>query len=114
MRRACARALSPRSFFLLLLEHRFQPTTSPLCGLASWPLLGACSMYPGEKFLNRHDLVDLTSPGSSVSEKLPLQGMSFAVATAGTTPVFPTSAEERKKVPSGIAQAKEAYNKGSF
>ena len=38
MRRACARALSPRSF--LLLEHSLQPTPSPLCGLASWPLLG--------------------------------------------------------------------------
>ena len=47
MRRACARILSPRSF--LLLEHSLQPTPSPLCGLApSWPLLGACSMYPGE------------------------------------------------------------------
>ena len=46
MRRACARTLSPRSF--LLLEHSLQPTPSPLCGLASWPLLGACSMYPGE------------------------------------------------------------------
>ena len=49
MRRACARALSPRSF--LLLEHRLQPTPSPLCGLASWHLLGACPMYPGEQFL---------------------------------------------------------------
>ena len=49
MRRACARTLSPRS--LLLLEHRLQPTPSPLCGLASWPLLGACSMYPGEQSL---------------------------------------------------------------
>ena len=49
MRRACARALSPRSFSLL--EHSFQPTPSPLCGLASWPLLGACSMYLGELFL---------------------------------------------------------------
>ena len=49
MRRACARALSPRSF--LRLEHSFQPTPSPLCGLASWPLLGACSMYPGKQFL---------------------------------------------------------------
>ena len=49
MRRACARALSPRSF--LLLEHSLGPTLSPLCGLASWPLLGACSMYPEEKFL---------------------------------------------------------------
>ena len=48
MRRACARALSPRSF--LLLEHSLQPTPSPLCELASWPLLGACSMYPGERF----------------------------------------------------------------
>ena len=48
MRRARARALSPRSF--LLLEHSLQPTPSPLCGLASWPLLGACSMYPGERF----------------------------------------------------------------
>ena len=33
MRRACARTLSPLS--LLLLEHSFQPTPSPLCGLAS-------------------------------------------------------------------------------
>ena len=33
MRRACARALSPRS--PLLLEHCFQPTPSPLCELAS-------------------------------------------------------------------------------
>ena len=39
-------ALSPRSF--LLLEYSLQPIPSPLCGLASWPLLGACSMYPGE------------------------------------------------------------------
>ena len=31
-----------------LLEHRLQPTPSPLCGLASWPLLGACSMFPRE------------------------------------------------------------------
>ena len=46
MRRACARTLSPCSF--LLLVHRLQPTPSPLCGLASWPLLGACSIYPGE------------------------------------------------------------------
>ena len=42
MRRACARTLSPRSF--LLLEHHLQPTPSPLCGLASWPLLDVCSM----------------------------------------------------------------------
>ena len=49
MRRACARTLSPRSF--LLLEHRLQTTPSPLCGLASWPLLGACSMYPGVQSL---------------------------------------------------------------
>ena len=49
MRRACARALSPRSF--LLLEHSMQPTPSPLCGLASWPLLGACSLFFGEQFL---------------------------------------------------------------
>ena len=46
MRRACARTLSPRSF--LLLENSLQPTPSPLCGLASWPLLGARSMYHGE------------------------------------------------------------------
>ena len=46
MRRACARTPSPHSF--LLLEHRLQPTPSPLCGLASWPLLDACSMFPGE------------------------------------------------------------------
>ena len=42
MCRVCAYTPSPRSF--LLLEHRLQPTPSPLCGLASWPLLGACSM----------------------------------------------------------------------
>ena len=46
MRRACARTPSPRSF--LLLEHRLQPTPSPLCGLASseapWALLGAFSI----------------------------------------------------------------------
>ena len=46
MRRACARTLSPRSF--LLQERNLQPTPSPLCELASWPLLGARSMYPGE------------------------------------------------------------------
>ena len=49
MRRACTRTLSPRSF--LLLEHSLQPAPSPLFGLASWPLLGACSMYPGNQFL---------------------------------------------------------------
>ena len=32
----------------LLLECSLQPTPSPLCGLPSWPLHGACSMYPGE------------------------------------------------------------------
>ena len=46
MPRACARTLGPRS--LLLLEHSFQPTPSPLYGPALWPLLGAYSMYPGE------------------------------------------------------------------
>ena len=46
MRRACARALSPHIF--LLLEHRLQPTPSLLCGLASWPLFDACSMFFGE------------------------------------------------------------------
>ena len=49
MRRVCERALSPRSF--LLLKHSLQPAPSPLCGLAPWPLLGACPMYPGEYFL---------------------------------------------------------------
>ena len=48
MRRACAHTLSPRSFSLL--EQNFQPTPSPLCGLASWPLHGAFSMYPGGYF----------------------------------------------------------------
>ena len=43
MRRACARAHN-----FLLLDRSLQPTPSQLCGLASWPLLGACSMYPGE------------------------------------------------------------------
>ena len=38
MRRACARALS------LLLERSLQATPSPLDGVASWPLLGACTM----------------------------------------------------------------------
>ena len=51
MRRACALALRQRSF--LLLESSLKPTPSPFCGLASWPLLGVCSMYPGEKFLNK-------------------------------------------------------------
>ena len=46
MRRAFARTLSQRSS--LLLKHRLQPTPSPLWGLALCPLLGACSMYPGE------------------------------------------------------------------
>ena len=46
MRRACARTPSPRSF--LLLDHSLQLTPSPLCGLTSWPLLGACSIYHGE------------------------------------------------------------------
>ena len=44
MLRACACTLSPRS--PSLLGHSLQPTPSPLCGLAPWPLLGACSMYP--------------------------------------------------------------------
>ena len=35
-RETATRALSPRSF--LLLKQRFQPTPSPLCGMASWPL----------------------------------------------------------------------------
>ena len=43
-RRACARTPSLRSF--LLLENSLQPTRSLLCGLASQPLLGACSMFP--------------------------------------------------------------------
>ena len=34
----------------------FQPTPSPLCGLALWPLLSACSMHPV--------LLDLTRPSS--------------------------------------------------
>ena len=29
-------------------KHSLQPAPSPLCGLASWPLLGACFMYSGE------------------------------------------------------------------
>ena len=49
MLRACARTLSPRTF--LVPGQRLQRTPSPLCGLASWPLLGACSMYPEEQFL---------------------------------------------------------------
>ena len=35
----------------LMLENSFQPTPSPLCGLASWPLLVACSMFPGKQFV---------------------------------------------------------------
>jgi hypothetical protein len=58
MRRACARTLSPRNY--LLLEGNLQPTPSPLCGLASGPLLGACSMYPGEQLL-----AELESPARS-------------------------------------------------
>ena len=42
MRRACARMPSPRSFFVL--EPSFQPTPSPLWGLASWLMAPACSM----------------------------------------------------------------------
>ena len=49
MRCARARALSPHSF--LLLENSFQPTPSPLCGLAPWLLLGACPIYPGKQLL---------------------------------------------------------------
>ena len=49
--RAPAHVHSARAALFLLLEHRLQPTPSPLCGLASWPLLGACSMYRGEKFV---------------------------------------------------------------
>ena len=41
----CRHLPSPRICFLLL-----QPILSPLCGLASWALLGACSMFPGEWF----------------------------------------------------------------
>ena len=59
MRHACARTLSTCSF--LLLEQRLQLTPGPLCGLASWPLLGACFMYPGEKFLT---LLRLAGPGA--------------------------------------------------
>ena len=51
--RACARALSPRSF--LLLKYRLQPTPSPLCRLASWPLLGACSIL----HVSRRAILDL-------------------------------------------------------
>ena len=47
MRRTCARLLSPRSF--LLLGHCMQPTPSPPCGLASWPL-----------FVSRRVVLDLT------------------------------------------------------
>ena len=42
------RGISTMRPSLLVQEHSLQPTPSPLCGLASWPLLGACSMYPGE------------------------------------------------------------------
>ena len=49
MRRAYAHTLGPRRF--LQLEHGFQLTPSPLCGLVSWPLLGACSIYLGEWLL---------------------------------------------------------------
>ena len=67
MRRACARTLSPRSF--LLLEHSLQPTPSPLCGLALWPLLGACSMYLGESnSLTRLDLEVKNQLGRTPSE----------------------------------------------
>jgi hypothetical protein len=39
---------SAHAAFFLLLERRLQPTPSPICALASCPLLGACSMFPGE------------------------------------------------------------------
>ena len=32
----------------LLLEHRMQPIPNLLCGLASWPLFEACSMFLGD------------------------------------------------------------------
>ena len=47
--RTCTQPNAPYS--CLLLEQRFQPTPSPLCGLASCPLLDACAMSSGKQFL---------------------------------------------------------------
>ena len=55
-RRACALTLSPRSF--LLLEHSFQLTPSPHCGLTSWPLLGTCSMHRVDRNLEGYRIVN--------------------------------------------------------
>ena len=47
---------------LLWLGQSLQPTPIQLCGLASWPLFGACSMHPGEYFLTFDftDFLDVT------------------------------------------------------
>ena len=41
------RSMGLLATFEMLLEHCLQSTPSPLCGLAPWTLLGACSTYPG-------------------------------------------------------------------
>jgi hypothetical protein len=46
MRRACVRTLSPCSSSLL--ERSLQPKPCPLCGMGSWLLLDAYSVFPGE------------------------------------------------------------------
>ena len=56
--RICARTLSPRR--TLRLESSFQPTSSPLCELARWPLLGVLLYVFGKQFLVLLDLVPLT------------------------------------------------------
>ena len=93
MRRACARALSSRSFFQL--EQSFQPTPSPLCGLASWPLLGACPMYPGEVFLT----FDLFDQVETICEAKALSTHStsgyFSIADTGSNK--PTNAPRKSK-----------------
>ena len=38
-------------WLVFALNNSLQPTPRPLCGLTSWPLLGACSMYPGEQIV---------------------------------------------------------------
>ena len=52
---APARVHSAQASLFLLLDNRLQYRPSPLCGLASWSLLGASRMLPGEKFLTWTD-----------------------------------------------------------
>ena len=48
--RSCG-ARSGRACIIVCLRKRLSIDSHSRIGLASWPLLVACSMYPGEKFL---------------------------------------------------------------